>query len=149
MLRKKNEKTSKTQQFTLSKKTIALVNWLIEHDQESLKKLLSKAYQNGALRMDHDEFFDEEDAQYVFFKLVGLVEILSEEVVEEQEVSHVFHRSLLPVIKQIDSKEFEQTTIENSANKALCNAKERNVTPSSILFEELLKKWKPQKKQIQ
>ena len=148
MIRKKSAKIP-SQKYILSKKTISLINWLIEHDQESLKKLLAKAYHNGALINKNNDPLDDDEAQYIFFRLVGLIEILSEEIAEEHDVSHICNRSLLPKIKHIDNTEFDQAVIEDTASKALHRAKEQNSRPENILFEELLKKWKPQKKLLQ
>ncbi len=140
-------------QLTVSYELLYLVQWLLEHESEALKKLISHALENG-LKQDlqtavNSELKSTEDIQYSIVDFLALLETLLQENISEQNMKRIMEKKLMPAIDNIDNKECDKATVDFSVEKATSkieNNPEGN--PQEILFQELLKCWKPNKKTI-
>ena len=143
-----------TDQFVISHELLCLLRWLIEHDADRLKKVISRALGRGLKdQLNHlNRINDEhalEEAQLNILEFFGLLELLLAECLEEQTVKNAIEKGLMPAIDQIDPFECGDDVVHSGLERA--NAKiARKATsekPQDILLKEILKNWKPSKKQ--
>lgn len=140
-------------QLTVSYELLYLVQWLLENESDALKKLINHALENG-LKQDlqtaiNSELKNTEDIQYSIVDFLALLETLLHENISEQNMRRIMEKKLMPAIDNIDNKECDKATVDFSVEKATSkieNNPEQN--PQEILFQELLKCWKPNKKTI-
>jgi hypothetical protein len=138
-----------SEHIAISVETIRSIEWLIEHNQEGLKALLLRAYQNRLLKEKPDDI-ESLDPQETVLRLLSLIDILHQEITQESAAQNIFQNSLIPTIKQLDTSSFEKETVAQSTHKALkkkTKAQASKESKKSILYRELLKRWKPSKKQ--
>jgi len=147
--------TSETSnQFVLSYELVCLLQWLMDHDAHKLKKIVSNALSAGlqdelqktdALELPGDL----EEIQESLIEFFGMLEALLLESMHEHAVKKALEKNLMPSIDQIDSTVCDDATVRFSVEKATSNIDnnpEKN--PKELLFKELLKRWKPNKKTI-
>lgn len=141
-------------QFVISHELLALLQWLVEHDAERLKKIVSKAMSTG-LREEiqrHKNIGEShiaEDIQHSIVEFFGLLESLLYETASEQAMQEAVEKNLMPAIDHIDSTICDNETIRFSVEKAtskLSRSPEEN--PQDVLFKELLRCWKPGNKKV-
>jgi len=132
-------------QLVLSYELLCLLRWLIEHDAERLKKVISKSLASGLnkeiqQRANQDaQIFDQQNVIEFF----GLLEALMIEAQSELCMKTAYQKKLWPAIEMIDSSVDHATvrsTIEQSTTHIERNPEEN---PKEILLRELLKNWKP------
>lgn len=140
-------------QFVLSYELICLLQWLMDHDAEKLKKIVSSALSSG-LQKDlqlHKERQDGslEEIQESIIDFFGMFEALLSESLNELALKKAMEKNLFPTIDQIDSTVCDNATVQFSVEKATSNI-ERNPeeNPKDLLFKELLRRWKPDKKSV-
>ena len=139
-------------QLSLSYELLFLLQWLLDHEPERLKGLITYALTHG-LKEDLKEGADAadlqttEELQYTIVDFLKLLESLLQEALTEQAMKTIMEKKLMPAIDQIDNKACDEATVQFSVEKASSRL-ERNpsANPQEILFNELLKCWKPSKK---
>ncbi|MFA6065947.1 MAG: hypothetical protein WC707_02080 [Candidatus Babeliaceae bacterium] len=143
--------------FVISYELLQLLLWLLDHEQESLKKLIYKALGHGLekkLRMlkghsSTPEHQAPQELQQSIIDFFSLLELLMIETMDEHTFDDVMQRSMLPEIDNIDTHMYESDTIHSSIAKATSAAKNnKGESPKDVLYKELLKRWKPAKKSI-
>lgn len=140
-------------QLTVSYELLYLVQWLLENESDGLKKLINQALENG-LKQDlqtavNSELKSAEDIQYSIVDFLALLEALLHENISEQNMKRIMEKKLMPAIDNIDSKECDKATVDFSVEKATSKIESNpEENPQEILFQELLKCWKPTKKTI-
>jgi len=140
-------------QFVLSYELICLLQWLMDHDAEKLKKIVSNALSNGLqeeLQYNKDEQNGSlEEIQESIIDFFGMFEALLSESLNELAVKKAMEKNLFPTIDQIDSTICDNATVRFSVEKATSNI-DRNPeeNPKDLLFKELLRRWKPDKKSV-
>ena len=138
-------------QFILSFELLQLIEWLIEHQPEELKKLvhrsLSQGLNNNILKADEIlETSTPEDMQNTVIDFFGLMEVLLLDAINERNHDTV-HSQFIPMVNQIDQSSCDANTVSSSVEKATTSLeKNSKQNPQSVLFKELLKNWKPNKK---
>lgn len=142
-------------QFVLSFELLCLLRWLVECEGEKFKKLINKAMQSGLkeeLRYAQKAQANEammEEVQYSIVEFFGMLEALIADAINEQAIQTALEKNLMPTIDQIDSNVCDDATLRCSLEKATLkiemNPKEN---PKELLFKELLKRWKPQNKNM-
>ena len=139
------------EQIVLSYELLQLMDWLMQHDSEGLKRLISKAFKRGLSRT----FSRTSDSQNLaalssdtVANFISLLEILLVESGSEQENQSFLNRNLLPELDHIDLSNCHYSIIQSSAEVAF-SKKEKNPSENTqeLLYKELLKRWKPHKKQ--
>lgn len=142
-------------QFVLSYELICLLQWLMEHDAGKLKKIVAKAISSGLRdRIQKESILLEnptglEDIQESIIDFFGMLEALLLESLHEHAVKKALEKNLLPAIDQIDSTICDDATVRFSVEKATSDI-DRNPqeNPKDLLFKELLRRWKPNKKNL-
>jgi hypothetical protein len=140
-------------QLTVSYELLYLIQWLLENESDGLKKLIDQALHNG---LKHDlqvatnsDLQNTEDVQYSIVDFLALLETLLHESISEQNMQRIMEKKLMPAIDNIDSKECDKATVDFSVEKATSKIESNpEQNPQDILFQELLKCWKPTKKTI-
>jgi len=141
-----------TNQLTLSYELLFLMQWLIENEPEKLKALISQAFDNGLKEelktiSPFPEQHPMQDLQYNIIDFLGMLETLLKEVSNENSVKRVMEKKLMPAIDQIDASNFDNETVQYSVETASSKLDTNpEVNPQELLFKELLRCWKPDKK---
>ncbi len=140
-------------QFTLSYEFLGLLRWLTLHDQERLKKIITRALETGL----HDElkksatitqeFSSDNEVQNSIIDFLGLMETMLFEAMNEHTVKRAIQKNLMPAIDQIDTTVCDDATVRFSVEKATATHT-MHENPKELLLKELLKRWKPNKKTI-
>jgi len=151
-------------QLVISFELICLLKWILENEDEKIKKMISKALHAGLhqeLNKKHlskDLMLD--DIQNVLLEFFDMMETLLIESLSEQAVKKALENNLMPAIDRIDSSVCDDATVRFSVEKATSKLeKSSQATEQSnhgdsqekakeILMKELLKRWKPRKKNI-
>lgn len=144
---------SEDTQFSLSYELLGLLRWLTIHDQERLKKILTRALETGL----HDELKksvastkgigSDQDVQNSIIDFLGLLETMLFEAMNEHTVKRAIQKNLMPAIDQIDTTVCDDATLRFSVEKATATHN-MHENPKELLLKELLKRWKPSKKTI-
>lgn len=148
------QRSSDNSYFVVSYELIVLFSWLIEHEQETLKKLIARALRHGlatelhAVKSSEDlSHINQEELQQQVIDFFSLLETLIYETSSENEVSEILQRAMIPAIKQIDTHQCDTQTMALSIEKATQAAADHKKNPKEVLCRELLRRWKPLKNQ--
>jgi len=143
-----------TDQFVISHELLCLLRWLIENDADRIKRVISRALGHGLReklnnlqRVNDEHALDE--AQLNILEFFALLEILLAESLEEHAVKNAVEKGLMPAIEHIDPSVCANEIVHYGLERA--NAKMarklNGEKPQDILLKEILKNWKPTKKQ--
>lgn len=147
------EITEKDEQFAISFELLCLLRWLVDNDVEKLKKMVSRAVQQGLnKKIEYLHTYSEqealEDAQENMAEFFGTLESILVETIQEQVMTQAFEKKLMPAIEQIDTTACDDTVVQVSLEKAHSKiARNPDKNPQEILLKEILKNWKPAKNQ--
>jgi hypothetical protein len=143
--------TQAQDQFTLSIELLRLLQWLVEHDSEGLKRLINKAFAHGLNEKiqkprevnanDHNEI------QHSIIDFFVVLEALLFEALNDSSVKSVIQRNLIPSVNRIDTSAFDTSTLKFSLERATAQLSHNSKSsPRDVLMKELIKRWKPNKK---
>jgi len=142
-------------QLNLSYELLYLIQWLIEEEPEKLKPLIASALKNGLTKELHNIHNNTvgssmaNEMQYNIIDFLGLLENQLHEVLNEQTMKRVVEKKLMPAIDHIDTTECDTETVLFSVEKATSKLdREPKANAQELLFQELLKCWKPSKKTL-
>ncbi len=146
---------NKTQQFVISYELLCLLRWLLEHDVEKLKKMVSKALSSG-LKEDIRQFEQYgdvntnpiimEEIQHSIIEFFSMMETLLLESIKEQTAQMAVEKNLMPTIDHIDTTLCDDALVRSSVEKATAKSEMHpKENAQDLLFKELLKRWKPSK----
>lgn len=142
-------------QLTVSYELLLLLRWLIEHEEERVKKLVQKALQGGLHKQIQSFSLDKQDSEvtqelhYSVTDFFNLVELLLAESVSAQVEYDAKQKNLMPTVDQIDSTICDTDTVRSSLERAASViAKNPDANAKDVLFQELLKNWKPNTKMV-
>ena len=161
-------------QLVISFELICLLKWILENEDVKIKKIISKALLSGLTQelnkkhVNKDLMLD--DIQRVLLEFFDMMEVLLVECISEQAVKKALENNLMPAIEQIDSSVCDDATVRFSVEKATSKLEasthttketpevnqsseqkktsNTNEEAKKLLMEELLKRWKPHKKNI-
>ena len=141
--------------YVISYELICLLKWLVEKDKEKLKHVVSKALSSGLKHtikqkksLDQEEYILE-DIQDTILDFFGTLESIILESLSEQTIKKAIENNLMPTIDKIDSTVCDDATVRFSIEKATSKIEQNpQENAHDRLYEELLKRWKPNKKNI-
>ncbi len=139
-------------QFVLSYELICLLRWLMDHDSAKLKKMVMHALMSGLKdELERNNPLDDattlENIQESIIDFFEMFEALLLESTNELAIQKAFEQDLIPAIDQIDSTVCDDATVRSSIEKATSDIdKHPQKNPKELLFKELLRRWKPNKK---
>lgn len=147
------EIADKDEQFAISYELLCLLRWLVENDSDKLKKMITRAVGRGLNeKIDHIRQYSEqealEEAHENMIEFFSTLEAMLVETIQEQAVANAFEKNLMPAIEQIDTTACDDVVVQVSLEKAHSKiAHNPDKNPQEILLKEILKNWKPAKKQ--
>ncbi len=140
-------------QMNISYELLMLLQWLLEHEQDSLRKIINKSLHNG-LQKQLESITTQRERQQAAVELQDsiidffrLLEAHIDDLMNEDHTQEVIQRTMLPALKQVDARTYSYGALETSiakAEAAFCRSEVGNA--KEILCKELLKRWKPSKK---
>ncbi|HVX00778.1 MAG TPA: hypothetical protein VHA52_10145 [Candidatus Babeliaceae bacterium] len=144
-----NKQSLETNQFSISYELLQLLEWILEHEQETFKKLIVKALRDGVY--DSTSFHKSrvngsEPLQQTVLDFFHLLEQLLYETMSQHEVENLIQKSQMPFLDHLDSTQYTPATMQQSVAKAITTNKNTGKDIQDIFFKELLKRWKPDKK---
>jgi hypothetical protein len=135
--------------FVISYELLALLEWLMEHEDAALSQIIKSSLTRGlspnkvAQAMSNE---NDPDLQHVIVDFLAYLDLLLHEAVNEEEVDQVVQRTLIPAIKHIDKRMYGESTVTSSIAKAQAAAwNHTSYETKTILCKELLRRWKPGK----
>src|SRR3989338_6797791 len=139
-------------QFILSFELVQLLEWLIEHQPDEIKKLIHKALSQGLhsnIRQADDllEVYSPEDMQNTVIDYFGLMEVFLLDAINERSNHNSIHTQLIPTVHHIDQSSYDDDAVFSSVENATTSLEKNSLqNPQAVLYKELLKNWKPNKK---
>jgi len=140
-------------QLTVSYELLYLMQWLFEHESENIKKIITSALEKGLHKElkttlpSSLETKDMTDLQNSIVDFLALLETLLQEAVNEKNLKHLMEKQLMPALDHIDNHACDQATVDFSVEKTTYRLEQNpKGNAQEILFKELLKCWKPNKK---
>lgn len=147
------EFADKDEQFVISYELLCLLRWLVENDADKLKKMIERAAIRGLTeKIEQIRTYSDskalEDAHENMFEFFNVLESMLADTIQEQIANQAFERQLMPAIEQIDTTACDDNIVQISLEKAHSKiAHNPDKNPQDILLKEILKNWKPSKKQ--
>jgi hypothetical protein len=137
-------------QLTLSLELLRLLQWLVEHEQDSLKRLITRSLNQGlAATIKRNNAIEDHELHNGIINFFTLIEIIMLEALNEHTTRTTLQRHLIPAINCIDTSACDthtvQASIEQVTSKMHTNPQEN---PRELLIKELIKRWKPTKQSI-
>lgn len=148
------EIADKDEQFAISFELLCLLRWLVEHESDKIKKMITKAVAQGLTqKLEHiAEYSDNEaleDAQDNMIEFFSSLESMLIDTLQEQARNTANEKKLMPAIEQIDTTICDDTvlkfSLERARNKIVRNPEKNS---QEILLKEILKNWNPNKKEV-
>lgn len=142
--------------FIVSHELLNLLEWLVNHEQENIKKLIRCAVKHGFEIKNApapgagDNEAETRELQTAIVNFLGLIDIILQDTVNEDDVEGVLQRSMIPALKNIDIAEHDSSSIATSVARATqaASTKTAAVDSKDIFCRELLRRWKPHKKAV-
>ena len=136
--------------FVVSYELLNLLEWLVNHEQENLEKLIRYAIKHG-FTTKNTHFSSDDDArelQTAVINFLGIVDVMLQEASNENDVEGVLQRSMIPALKNIDFADYDSSSIATSIARATeaVATKRKAVDSKDVFCRELLRRWKPHKK---
>jgi len=136
-------------QCFISKDVLKIFKWLIEYEQDSLRKIIIKAIKKGIKNDYKDKNIEHilDLNNYLLDFFILLENILYE--ISSNDFNSDLDRKLLSIIDKFDSNQYNIDDIESSISKVNNdkNVNKSNEQLKSLLCKELLKRWRPAKKE--
>lgn len=141
-------------QFVLSYELLLLLRWLIDHDEEKIKKIIGNALKSGLQQelqvlSNTEDVSELTDLQHSITDFLGTMEALLIETASEHIKEKARQQKLLPSVDQIDTTLCDDTTVRFSVEKATSELSENpDANAKELLFNEILKRWQPTDKNL-
>lgn len=136
----------------LTYELLFLLQWLMEHEAESLKKIIARSLKNGFNDPDFKNSdviemqISDPNIHQCVIDFLELLNILLIEASTELTMQKSAERNLIPALNHIDLTMCDSETIQGSLKKATTQLHHNpDENPKEILLKELLKRWKPDK----
>ncbi len=164
-----------TTQISLSLELVCLVGWLLKHEKTLLNNIVKQAIEHGFVdelaTIESDE--SQQTTDHLYNTIVDFLEFLEQSLLKNLESVHLDQKvkdSILPMLQKLEAGSMDFKTVWlsmqqtktriNKAQKAIRTTKpiqaiprdvvvadEREKDPMDVLFEQLIKNWKPSNKE--
>jgi len=155
---KKNESFDNNSQFVISYELISLLEWILEHGDDQLKTIIQTAMQSNQLKntaettnLPASAAYPLEEIQAIITHFFELCDTLVAEIKDEQSRQQAIAQNLLPTIDKIDHQACDNTILQSSISNTTAKLEKKpcdSKKAKELLFREILKQWKPRKKQV-
>ncbi len=138
-------------QLVISFELLCLINWIVRHEPEAIKKLVEHILKNGLqdklAKQRKTDLLDEINLQDSIIEFFGIFEQSLLEVTEARDIASHSPQALASTIERIDLSACDHEVIALSAARTT-RALKRNVQQNArdIFCKELLKTWTPRNK---
>jgi hypothetical protein len=142
-------------QLTLSYELLLLLQWMIIHEKDKIKKIVHKALKSGLhielekIRNVSNTLHTAEELHENIADFFALLELFLQDGVTQSLDKRALNQKILSTIDQIDSTVCDSQTVEATVQ---CTSSILNQDPSAnvkdLLYKELIKRWKPTDKVI-
>ncbi|MFA5306135.1 MAG: hypothetical protein WC365_01660 [Candidatus Babeliales bacterium] len=151
-----------TTQISLSLELVYLINWMLTHQRSQLNALVKQAIKKGFI--EELATIDEAETQstdFLYATLTDFLDYLEKNLIKQLEtvtVSQETKDNVVPALRKVDMNNLDFKTVWSSMQQtrarlgspstpqlAPTNNEVQNAT--EILFEEILKNWKPTNKE--
>lgn len=143
---------SNNNQLTISYELLYLMQWLLENESERIKKLIVQVLEKGfkkemlAASKAYDPSTNQE-LKHSVVDFLNLLDALLQEAMNEQALKKITEKNLIPALNQLDDTVCGSSLIQGSLEKVSLKFESHpQENPQELLFKELLKRWKPDKK---
>lgn len=139
-------------QILLTYELLFLLQWLIEHESDALKKIIARSLKNGFndpdLRSQEvvEMHISDPNIHQCIVDFLGHLDALLIEATAEIDIKKNTEYTLIPALKHIDSSICDNETVEGSLKKANSRMHQNRDNAQEVLLKELLRRWKPDKK---
>lgn len=142
-------------QLIISYDLLNLIDWLVKNDPESIKKIVETAHQNGYHTINKQRITTLNKTTDLRESISGFFLLLEEAFLETVELEKSYKDSPLAsaaiatTIEAIDSSICDKETVlkcTERTERALKKNEQQN--PKELFYRELLKSWKPRKKEL-
>jgi hypothetical protein len=150
-------------QISLSLELVYLINWMLTHQRTQVSVLVKQAVKQGFVEelSALEEVGNAQSADFLHATLTDFLDFLEKNLVKQLEtvsLSDATKDAVVPALRKVDMKNLDFKTVWSSMQ----HTKARLGTPKTprrtkkasasqnatdILFEELLKNWKPDNKE--
>ncbi|MBN1549503.1 hypothetical protein JW872_02480 [Candidatus Babeliales bacterium] len=139
--------TISDRQVVVSLELVKLIEWILEHENEGLRRLINRAVFKGMTANKPSQDFESlDDMNQYIVNFLSKMEVFLDNAVEQQLRKTLKKNDIIPAVRHIDTTScdtsFIEHTIERITNK-LPNP--TNASPKELLLKELLKRWNPGK----
>ena len=140
--------------ISISVELLMLLEWLTKNERNLLDSIVKNSLKNGlSSRLnDINDLENDELAERFYPTIIDFLLTIESCLIEnmQREEERTFtDQDFLPVIKKISFTDINLKTIyqsTNQANKKIKSYKNKKADSQKILIEQLLKNWKPNKK---
>ncbi len=146
-------------QISLSFELICLLSWLLKNEQAMLNTLIKHAVEHGFAeeigKIDETDYLKVSD--HLYDTVLDFLDFLEKNMIKNLETIQIDHKTkdvILPTLQKIEagSMDFKTIWLSMQQTKARVGkthtvAPENIQNPTEILFERLLKNWKPNNKE--
>lgn len=149
-----------TTQISLSLELMCLINWLVKNEKTLLNSLVKQAVAHGLI--DELQQLDQVDPQHaadeLYLTIFDFLDHLEQALIKNLETVQVDIKTkdaILPSLQKIEGSSLDFKTMWQSMQQTKARISKKNANsltphiknPKDILFEEILKNWKPNKKE--
>ncbi|MCX5924729.1 MAG: hypothetical protein NT124_00320 [Candidatus Dependentiae bacterium] len=142
-------------QFTISYELLCLLRWIVEHDTNGLKNIVTTAMRDGL----HTELQKIDTISDLNLTASGIEETVSDfakilellllDAMDEEMVRKAEQKKLMTDINKIDVTLCDDDTVRISLEKTTTKIEHNpKVNPKEQLYKEILKQWQPQNKKL-
>jgi hypothetical protein len=150
-----------TTQISLSIELVYLINWMLTHQRAQVSALVKQAVKQGFIEelSTLEEVDNPQSADFLYATLTNFLDFLEKNLVKQLEsvnISPNAKDAIVPALRKVDVKSLDFKTVWESMQHtqerlktSKASPRRKRTTPTvaqnatEILFEELLKNWKP------
>lgn len=158
-----------TAHISLSFELISLITWIIKNERNLLNNLVKQAVEHGfAEELNNIHTVPDPKAvnDHMAHNVLDFLEFLEDSMIKNLETVHVDNKTkdaILPTLQRLEAGNLDVKTVllslqqtkarltkahnKHQAQQLAQPAPQEN-SPATILFEQLLKNWKPNNKEI-
>jgi len=140
-------------QLEISQELICLLEWIITNQHKELQELIDTSFRNGLDKAIQHENNDERtfnpEAHDIILEFFNALKNGLHIAATNEAARKIKEQKLLPELKHIDTTVYDSQTLQKVLKKTTQACEENpGILPKYVLFKELLKNWKTDKKEI-
>ena len=139
--------TTSDRQVVVSLELVKLIEWILEHENEGLRRLINRAVFKGMISNRPSQDFESlDDMNQYIVDFLAKMESFLDKAVEKQVMKNVQKNDILPAVRYIDTTSCDTSLIEQTLERITNKLPNpTNESPKELLIKELLKRWNPGK----